>query len=41
VGDSRDAYAILVGRSGVDGKIIWMAWNGLMCHRVGTVGRLL
>jgi hypothetical protein len=41
VGDSRDTYRILVGRSGVDGRIIGMAWNGLMFHRVGTVGRLL
>jgi hypothetical protein len=35
VEDSIDAYRVLVGRS-VDGRIIWVAWNGLMCLSVGT-----
>jgi hypothetical protein len=34
VEDSIDAYRVLVGRS-VDGRIIRVAWNGLMCFRVG------
>jgi len=35
VEDSIDAYRALEGR-GIDGRIIWVAWNGLMCLRVGT-----
>jgi len=41
VGDGRDAYRVLVGRSDVDGRIMWVAWNGLMCLRIGTGRRLL
>lgn len=36
VEDSIDGYSVLVGRN-VDGRIIWVAWNGLMCLRVGQV----